>query len=164
MGVLSDYFRAADAASVVRVLKETDGGSPLYAEPPAFDGVEAKGVDPAVVLAQLIAAVQQTEWRVDLVEETTVWPTSPAPGPDGPGAEDDPWVTGPWVSELGPRTRDTLAAVRDFDVPAVVGRWVRAEELRGARVEDVRPVAEELVLLAGRAREAGDRLYCWMSL
>ncbi|MEU6868365.1 hypothetical protein ABZ924_34900 [Streptomyces sp. NPDC046876] len=164
MGVLSDYFRAADAASVVQALEQADGGSPLFTEPPAFDGVEAKHVDPTVVLAQLIAAVRQVEWRVDLVEETTVWPTSPAPGPDGPADDDDPWVTGPWVSELQLPARDTLAGVRDCDIPAVVARWVRAEELQGARSEDMQPLAEELVLPARRARSAGERLYCWTSL
>lgn len=91
MGVLTDYFRAADSASVVRVLEQTDGGSPLFAEPAVFDGVEAKGVDLSVVLAQLIAAIRQVEWRADLVKETTVWPSSPAPvGPISPADEDDP--------------------------------------------------------------------------
>ncbi|SCF56936.1 hypothetical protein [Streptomyces sp. Ncost-T10-10d] len=165
MGVLTDYFRAADSASVVRVLEQTDGGSPLFAEPAVFDGVEAKGVDPSVVLAQLIAAIHQIEWRADLLKETTVWPSSPAPvGPISPADEDDPWVTGPWVSELHPPARDTLAGVRDGEVPAIVARWVRAEELRGARVEDMQPLAEELILLARRAQDAGELLYCWMSL
>ncbi|MFJ9588741.1 hypothetical protein [Streptomyces acidicola] len=122
MGVLSDYFRAVDSASVVRVLEQTDGGAPLFTDPAVFDGVEAKGVDPSVVLAQLIAANHQVEWRVDLVKETTVWPASPAPGPNGPAAEDDPWVTGPWVSELHPPAWDTLVGVRDGEVPAIVAR------------------------------------------
>lgn len=95
MGVLSDYFRAADAASVVQALEQADGGSPLFTKPPVFDGVEAEGVG------------------------------------------------------RGSRT------------PA---RWMRAEELQGARCEDVQPLAEELVLLARRARSADERLYCWMSL
>lgn len=164
MGALTDYFRAVDAASVVEALERADGGSPLAAGPPVFDGVETKHVDPAIVLAMLIAAIRQVQWRVDLVKETTVWPTSPAPGPDGSEDEDDPWVTGPWVSELDPQVRDTLAAVRDSEVPAIVARWVRAEELHGARVEDMQPVAEELILLAGRALEAGEQLYCWMCL
>lgn len=38
-------------------------------------------------------------------------------------------MTGPWVSELHPPARDTLAGVRDTEVPAIVARWVRAEEL-----------------------------------
>ncbi|MFF4010582.1 hypothetical protein [Streptomyces sp. NPDC001717] len=121
-------------------------------------------MDPTVVLAMLIAAIRQVQWRVDLVEEVTVWPASPVPCPDGPEDEDDPWVTGPWVSELNPLVRDTLAAVRDSEVPTIVARWVQAEELHGARVEDMQPVAEEIILLARRALEAGEQLYCWMSL
>ncbi|MFB7666418.1 hypothetical protein ACFC1R_21110 [Kitasatospora sp. NPDC056138] len=164
MGVLTDYFRAVDAASVVRALEQTDGGSPLGAAPPVFDGVEAKRVDPAVVLAMLVAAIRQVRWRVDLVEERTVWPVSPPPGPDGPEDEDNPWVTGPWVSELHSLVRDTLATVRDFEVPAAVARWVQTEELHGADAEDMQPVAEEIIRLARRAREAGEQLYCWMCL
>ncbi|TQE34825.1 hypothetical protein Sipo8835_14180 [Streptomyces ipomoeae] len=164
MGVLTDYFRAPNAAAVVQSLEETDGGSPLHAEPPVFDGVDAKRVDPVVVLGQLVAAIRRTEWRVDLAEQTTVWPTSPEPGPDGPESEDDPWATGPWVSELHPLVRDTLAGVRDSEVPAVVTRWVQAEELQGASLEETQPLAEELFLLSRRAHEAGERLYCWMSL
>ncbi|MCC0100515.1 hypothetical protein K7B10_38260 [Streptomyces flavotricini] len=164
MGALTDYFRAVDAASVVETLGRADGGSPLGAGPPVFDGVETKHVDPTVVLAMLIAAIRQVQWRVDLVEQVTVWPTSPVPGPDGPEDEDDPWVTGPWVSELDPLVRDTLAAVHDSEVPTIVARWVQAEELHGARAEDMQPVAAEIVLLARRALGADERLYCWMCL
>ncbi|WP_327135982.1 hypothetical protein OG311_38555 (plasmid) [Streptomyces sp. NBC_01343] len=79
-------------------------------------------------------------------------------------ASDDPWVTGPWVSELDPLVRDTLAAVRASEVPTIVARWVQAEELHGARAEDMQPVAEEIVLLARRALDADERLYCRMCL
>lgn len=165
MGVLYDYFRAADAASVMRALERTDGNSPVVGDEPAvFDGVEAKGVDPAVVLGKLVAAINRVPWRVDLVQDTTVWPTGPAPDPNSDHDEDDPWMTGPWVSELDPGTRDALAGVRDADVSAVVVEWARADELRGASVEDLRPLVEELVELARRAIERGERLYCWMCL
>ncbi|WEH41747.1 hypothetical protein [Streptomyces sp. AM 2-1-1] len=164
MGALTDYFRAVDAASVVEELKRADGGSPLSAGPPVVDGVETKHVDPTVVLAMLIAAIRQVRWRVDLVEVVILWPTSPVPGPDGIEDENDPWVTGPWVSELSPPVRDTLAAVRDSEVPTIVARWVQAEELHGARVQDMQPVAEELIRLARRALEADEQLYCWMCL
>ncbi|MDR3079704.1 MAG: hypothetical protein LBV60_02025 [Streptomyces sp.] len=164
MGVLTDYFRAGDAASVVQALERTGGGPLVGAQQPAFDGVEAKGVDPVVILGMLIAAVNQVPWNVDLVGETTVWPTTQAPGPDGPQDENDPWATGPWVSELGAVVRDTLAGVPDADVSAVVARWVQAEELRPASVEDMKPLAEELVRLARRAQEADEQLYCWICL
>jgi hypothetical protein len=131
-------------------------------EPPVFDGLDAKGVDPRVVLGRLIAAIDQVPWAVDLVGETVVWPTSPAPGPGGPDDLDDPWVMGPWVTELDPGVRDALAGLDDAEVPPVAARWVQAEELRGARAEDMRPMVEELVGLARRAREADEQLYCWI--
>ncbi|MGF1427906.1 hypothetical protein [Kitasatospora sp. LaBMicrA B282] len=161
MGVLVDYFRAADAAAVVRALEASAGGSPLTETPRAFDGVEAKNLEPVVILGQLIAAIRQIHWRVDLVQETSVWPTSPKPGPDGLEDEDDPWATGPWAAELHPLVRDTLAAVRDVDLPAVVARWAQAAELRGAGAAELLPVATELVALARRAREADEQLYWW---
>jgi hypothetical protein len=163
MGVLTDYFRAADAESVVQAMERTDGGPLVGVRDPAFDGVEAKGVDPAVVLGKLIAAIKQVPWSVHLCEETTVWPVSEPPGPEGP-EDDDPWADGPWVSELDDAVRDVLAGVRDADVPKLVAEWVRAEELYGARADVIEPLAEELIQLARRARDAGERLYCWICL
>lgn len=164
MGVLTDYFRAADTALVVQALERTDGGPLVGGVDPAFDGVDAKGVDSAVVLGQLIAAIRQVPWGVDLVKETVVWPITPAPGPQGPEDEDDPWATGPWVTALDNTVRDALAGTDDQDVVRVVAEWARAEELAGASVEDLRPLAEELIRLARRAHDHGEQLYCWVCL
>ncbi|MEV7600412.1 hypothetical protein AB0O91_23860 [Kitasatospora sp. NPDC089797] len=169
MGVLTDYFRAPDAAAVVRVLELADGSCPVSAA--GFDGVGAKRIDPGVVLGQLVAAIRAEPWRVDLVAETPVWPTTPPPGPDGPdgpagGAvgEEDPWATGPWVTELDDATRDALADAADDRIPEAVRRWAEAEEWGGADPADLLPSAEQLVALARRARAAGERLYCWICL
>ncbi|ONI79716.1 hypothetical protein ALI144C_23445 [Actinosynnema sp. ALI-1.44] len=159
MGVLTDYFRAPDGASVVRELDRADAMSPVG----PFPGVETKGVDPDVVLGMLIAAIRQVPWEVNLVGSAVVWPTTP-PGPQGPEDEDDPWATGPWVMELDDAVRDTLAAVPDADVPAVVTEWVRAEELHGTTAEDIRPFADDLIQLARQARDSGERVYCWTCL
>ncbi len=164
MGVLTDYFRAADAASVVRVLQGVDDRPLVGGGSPHFDGVEAKRLDPVLVLGELIAAIRQVPWEAGLVDESPVWPTTPEPGPSGPQAEDDPWATGPWVVELAASVRDTLAEVSDADVPTVVARWVQTEELRPAGVEDMQPLAEELIQLARRARSVGEKLYCWICL
>lgn len=163
MGVLTDYFRAADVVSVVQALERTDGGPLVGGQHSTFDGVEAKGIDPGVVLGMLIAAIKQVPWSVDLVAEATVWPTTPPPGPEGPEAEDD-WATGPWVSELDAAVRDALAGVHDADVPKLVAEWIQAEELHGAHAEDIQPLAEQLIQLARRARDADEQIYCWMCL
>ena len=58
MGVLTDYFRAPGVAAVQEQMAQRDGG-PLISEDSessAFDGVELKGVDPAVTLGQSTAA------------------------------------------------------------------------------------------------------------
>ncbi|MEU4120165.1 hypothetical protein AB0F71_37395 [Kitasatospora sp. NPDC028055] len=162
MGVLTDYFRAPDAEAVVRALDAADGS--LAAVRADFDVVEAKRIDPGVVLAQLVAAIRAEPWRVDLVEDTPIWPTTPRPGPDGPRGEDDPWATGPWAFELDDATRDTLAELPDERIPEAVRQWAEAEEWGGVDPADLAPLAGELIALARRARAAGERLYCWICL
>ncbi|GLW64349.1 hypothetical protein Arub01_25930 [Actinomadura rubrobrunea] len=157
MGVLVDYFRATDSETVVRALERTDGHSPVGGEHSIFDGVETKNVDPPIALGTLIAAIRRVPWHGDLVHETPVWPTSP--GPDGPQFDDD-WP-GPWVLHLDVGVRDTLAGVRDADIPRLAAEWAQAEELDQANPEDLRPLIEELVQLARNARDAGEQLYCW---
>lgn len=164
MGVLTDYFRAADAASVVRELERRDGGPLLGAGDPAFDGVEAKWMDPHVVLGGLVAAIRRVPWSVGLVGAVTVWPTTPPPGADGPADDDDPWVTGPWVSELSVEVRDTLAVVEDAEPSDVADGWMRAEELADFDAAHVPPLVGALVRLSRRARAADERLYCWTCL
>ncbi|GAA2748642.1 hypothetical protein [Kitasatospora cinereorecta] len=164
MGVLTDWFRAADAESVVAALIRSEGGSPLGGPGAGFAGVEAKHVDPTVLLGQLVAAVRRIPWQLDLVATRTVWPTGPAPGPDGPAEEDDPWLTGPWVEETDGAVRDVLADVPDHEIAAVAARWARAEEWHGATGEELRPLVEDLVRLARQARAEGERLYCWICL
>ncbi|MFF2350757.1 hypothetical protein ACFVVL_13325 [Kitasatospora sp. NPDC058115] len=163
MGVLTDYFRAADDAAVLAALHDAEGGPPVGGPGAVFDGVEAKGVDPDVVLGQLIAVVRRVEWAVDLVGGTPVWPTTPPPGREGPADEDDPWATGPWVMRLGRPVRDTLAELPEAGLAEVAARWAAAaEELPGADGEGLRPLVQELSGLARRARAAGEDLYCWL--
>ncbi|MFD7449040.1 hypothetical protein [Kitasatospora sp. NPDC059827] len=162
MGVLTDYFRAPDAETVVRALAAADGS--MAAVRADFDVLEAKRIDPGVLLGKLVAAVRAEPWRVDLVEDTPVWPATPQPGPDGPWDEDDPWSTGPWAFELGDAARDALAEVPDDRIPEAVRQWAEAEEWGGADRTDLLPLAGELIALARRARAAGERLYCWVCL
>ncbi|MFE7560462.1 hypothetical protein [Kitasatospora sp. NPDC057500] len=165
MGVLTDYFRAADDRAVLAALDDAEGGPLVGGARAAFDGVETKGVDPVVVLGQLIAVARRVEWGVGLVGETPVWPTTPPPGREGPADEDDPWATGPWVMRLDRPARDTLADLPAEEVPDVSARWAAAaEELPDADGDDLRPLIEQLSGLARRAREAGEDLYCWTCL
>lgn len=146
---LFDYFRAPDADAVRRVLDADDGSTPVGT---AFDGVEAKGVDPTVVLGRMIAAIRQVPWSSDLVDDRLVWPA---------GGEEDADFDGPWVTELDTSVRDALAQADDL--PRVAQEWARIEE-HDIDVAHAQEFIESMVGLARRAREAGELMFCWTSL
>ena len=91
--------------------------------------------------------------------------TAPKGGDWAGLADDSPWVTGPWVTELGEGTRHALASLDPASIPAVAAEWAAAEEFEG---ELAPPAAEQIIGelqgLARRAEEAGERLYCWSCL
>ncbi len=166
MGVLSDYFRARDAKSAARAM-ELPGGPLLPV--PAFDGVECKGIDPCVVLGQLVAFIRGVPWDAGLVRSVLVWPPpeiKPATKEQyNTLPEGSPWKEGPWLEELDREVCDTLAAVDDARLPALAAQWVRIEEFHNTKSTDfLLSLIRDLVGLARRARDAGDRLYCWTSL
>jgi hypothetical protein len=166
MSVIHDYFRAANAREAARVMDRLVG--PL-GPAPAFDGVETKGIDPFVMLGQLVAYIRQVPWEVDLVSATIVWPsheTKPASEEAYNSLpESSPWKTGPWLEELSPRVRDTLAAVEDARFSELAAKWAGIEEFDGhADESDLLVLIKDLVGLARRARDAGDQVYCWSSL
>ena len=134
-------------------MDEDDAMSPV---PSAFDGIELKTIDPGVLLGQLIAAATGSGWSPRLVGEKLIWPE------DG---EQDMEHEGPWVTVLDDGCRDALAAIPAGGVPGLAEQWATAEEFHGhGDPEFLREVIAEFAVLAGRAREKGESLYCWMSL
>jgi len=169
VGVLFDYFRAPDREAALRLLDQGDG---VPCGPATFgasvDALDAKGIDPDVILGKLVGLILAVPWSVDLVETVGVWP------PEGrPRSleemdrlpEESSWNTGPWVEELGNRIRDAFAEVDDYALPSVADEWARIEEF-GGRTDAAFALdfIEKFVALARRARQANDRLYCWMCL
>ena len=157
VGVLYDYFRIRDDKAAVALMEETDGGPVVqHGDEPVVDAVDAKGIDPGVLLGQLVALAAQVEWTPKLVNDELVWPA---------GARDDMEYQGPWLTRLGDPARDTLAGVADESMGDLAAAWAQAEEFySGTEAEELQPVVADLVGLARRAREAGDHLYCWMCL
>lgn len=153
MGVLYDYFRAADDAAAKRLMDELDGGPVVRGDMVVdVDAVDLKGIDPAVILAQLVAFIRQTEWAVDTVEDQLLWS----------GDEQ-----GPWLSSIDDAARDTLASISDDQFLSLSQRWSRIEELwlgEDVAGDEMVPVIEEIAGLARRARDAGEHLYCWSCL
>ena len=72
---------------------------------------------------------------------------------------------GPWIVQLSEELRDALADAQASRLPVVVERWVRTEEFWDqATATEVLPFLDEVTALAGRARQASERLYCWICL
>ncbi|GAA4470610.1 hypothetical protein [Phytohabitans houttuyneae] len=155
MGVLCDYFRAADDTAVAKLMEATDGGPVIvHGDASAADGVDAKGIEPNVTLGKLVALILDVEWDTDISGGDLVWP------PGDPGA-------GPWVQAIHTSARDALAGVDDARLPELAERWAAIEELAiddPEGIDILRDGMTRLVALARRARAAGDQLYCWISL
>jgi hypothetical protein len=166
VGVLTDYFRAPDAQTALRALDPSDGSLAPY---PTFDRVEAKGIDPNVVLGQLVAFTRRVPWEPNIVGDVPVWPpreTRPTNEAEYNALpEDSRWKTGPWLTELGVPARDTLATVDDARLPDLAAQWAQIEEFGGfAETGELLEIMTDLVALARRARDAGEQLYCWTCL
>jgi hypothetical protein len=70
-----------------------------------------------------------------------------------------------WLEELNLQVRDALATAGDARLPALAAEWAQIEEFHSwLNVDDALSLIEDLVGLARRARNAGDKLYCWSSL
>jgi hypothetical protein len=153
MGVLTDYFRAPGVAEVRRHMDENDACSPV---PATFDGVELKGMDPAVMLGKLVGFATGREWSTDLVDDRLIWPE---------GGEQDLAHEGPWVTVLGDRARDVLAGIPAALAPELAERWAGIEEFDGTGdPEFLRTVVTDLIALSARAREQRESLFCWICL
>jgi hypothetical protein len=155
VGVLYDYFRAPDDAAVEALMAATGGGPVMVhgGDGPVADVVDAKGIDPTVILGQLVAMVRGVEWSPHVVDDELVWPEG-----------DDEESEGPWVVVLDDLARDTLADIADGRLPELADRWSGIEELAGSQREELLRSLTDLVNLARRARAASEHLYCWMSL
>ncbi|MCO5974372.1 hypothetical protein [Actinoallomurus soli] len=170
MGVLFDYFRAPDREAALRLLDEGDGVPTGPATIGAgVDALDAKGIDPHVILGRLLGLILAVPWSVGLVETVCVWPpeeTKPRSREEMERLpEESPWNTGPWVEEIDDRLRDAFAGVDDYALPSIADQWARIEEFDGHMDASLAlDIIEGFVALARRARQANDRLYCWTCL
>jgi hypothetical protein len=156
MGVLCDYFRAADDEAARKLMAATGGGPVVTDGPPLADAVEAKGIDPAVILGKLVGLALGVPWSTDLTRAHLVWPEN---------AEDDPEYAGPWVTGVNDQTRDALAGIGEDRAPELAECWGQIEEFsRYADLSALQPLVRDFAGLASRARTAGESLYCWICL
>jgi hypothetical protein len=167
MGLLTDYFREPDRSAVMAAMGE-DLFSPVGGVD-GFDGVQLKGVDPAVLFGRLIAAILNADYAADVYNRTLLYPPPDTEPADREAYRrlppNSPWLTGPWVTELSPMARDALASLDASRVHDVAAVWATSEEFFGdADLEWAVSAVAELRSLAQRAVDNGELLYNWMSL
>jgi hypothetical protein len=147
VGVLFDYFRAPNASTAAAVLERFAG--PRDPGAPPMDAVFGKGFEPAVTMVRLHSLLTGIPYdELPTVELVAM------EGEDGP-----------WIEQLSEELGDALADARPSRLPAVAEQWVRTEEFWDQPpAAEVLPFLGEITALARRARQAGERLYCWICL
>lgn len=109
MGVLTEYFVATPAEAAACTVVGPAAGIGLV--------VRLKGVEPAVLLGQLWAAINRTNYSMEY--DTT----------DELIAGDD---DGPWTVAIKPAFITALASVTDEAAPGLAAIWSAAEEWWGS--------------------------------
>ena len=158
MGVYFDYFRAEDDDQA-RATHATAGG-PLAESTTsaAFDGVSTKGVFPDPHLEELAARASGVPYARGPRTSTRLWPPADTPPPVD---DTSMWFTDPGVERLENRLRDLLAGIDQQDAAGLGASW--AADI-SYPPDQAAAVVAALAALAGRARDAGQALYCWSSL
>lgn len=160
MGVLYDYFHATNHTTAVNQAIGPDGdwlrGTPL--EETGADWIDAKGFDPNVVVAQLVAYAEGVSFTDQQDKPELIWPASPHPQSEP--APDSPWDTGLMLEQLPDRWRDILATLPEDAVPMVAAQWYEIEEVDFADYLHTEDAVATFTALASRAQMAGAHLYC----
>ncbi|MFB7503027.1 hypothetical protein [Streptomyces broussonetiae] len=165
MGVLFDYFAAADRPTALDWAIGPGGdwlaeGQSL--DEAGADWIDMKGIDPHVVLGQLVAFAEGRPYDVHGTGPELLWPDArewPPERPAAPGAE-SPWDSGLHLTELPDAWRDRLAAIEEEHVPMLALQWYDIEEVDFTDFPDCEATIRSFAGLASRARGAGTHLYC----
>ncbi|MGC2998786.1 hypothetical protein ACPF8X_10525 [Streptomyces sp. G35A] len=165
MGILHDYFRAPGASAAIEIAVGPGGGidqhSGTLLDDHGIDWFDAKGLDPYIVLGQLIAFVKDIPFAPGTTTPALVWPDERL-WPQGevrPG-ETSPWESGLFLQQLPDEWIATLADIQDEQLPLLVHQWGGIPEANFADVHDVQAAIVEFRALARRARDHGHGVYC----
>jgi hypothetical protein len=153
MGVLFDYFSAPSDEVAATAISRAGGPSESSEDTPRlppFDTLQSTGIEPAVMLGKLEALLTGRDYKEIF---------------DGPRAhkalaiEDDGEKV---VETLTDELQAALAGADNERLAAVVVPWSEIDELKGAAPEGLACWLGEFAELARRARNRGERLYCWV--
>jgi len=143
MGVLCDYFSAKDDTLAGAVIDRVGG--------PGSDAVSAKGIDPAVMMGTLESLTTGAPY-----EQVANDPRSGHAVAERDGGER-------LVVALTDSLHAALVAADAKQLHAVAKPWCDTEEFWGqGEPAAVATFLVDLAALARRAKERGERLYCWV--
>ncbi|MFI8434718.1 hypothetical protein ACIGJO_13365 [Streptomyces sp. NPDC079020] len=147
--VMCDYFSASDDDAAVSVLDEPGGP-----DPSVFDVVSLKGLDPVVVMPRLESILTGCTY-----DEAAGHPRSGK-------LLSSPEAESAFIMSVSDTLQEALASATHDSLREAAGPWAGTDELlaSGIASETAAHVAVQLAELAGRARPAGHRLYCWWAL
>ncbi|MEO3795817.1 hypothetical protein ABGB14_36895 [Nonomuraea sp. B10E15] len=168
MGVVYDYYRAADRQAAAEKPDSPRAVEKPMAGVPSFDAVDAKGIDPIVILGKFIALARETPYSLGLVQTITVYPPpegAPATVEEWEALPDDsPYKEGAGIEELSVDVRDTLAGISDSRLGQLAEGWAQIEEFADFPPDEgfLLEVLTELRGLAQRAQKEDQMIYCWI--
>ncbi|HEU5025757.1 MAG TPA: hypothetical protein VFV01_12625 [Spirillospora sp.] len=154
MRLICDYFRAPDRTTALFLhMPEYWTDVPL----PDAEAVRLKSIDPQVMLGRLISLLLSRATFEDVM--FSGYPEHEIPGPELLTPEDDD----PIIVELDVLVRDTLAKATQAEMDEAAPLWAQTEEFVLGGFYDlpqIRKSVADLAGLAGRARAAGQMMYC----
>jgi len=123
-----------------------------------------RGIEPIVILGQLIADISGIEFEKLKVEETNIYPSGPEPSVEDwledRLPEDSPWHQGIYCNQLTNVVRDSLAGLSESSVKDFALQWSKIEEWFGAGdIDSLEQTVEDLSALAKRAQMTQKNLY-----
>jgi len=165
MSVLYDYFRAPDSRSAIDWAIGPGGDWRQYSgtglDDHGADWIDAKNLDPSVVLGQLIAFAQGVLFQALSATPVLIWPDKQSwpPGEQRLGQQ-SPWDEGLFLEQLPDEWITLLADIDDEQLPRLAQQWMSIEEISFADPDDAKDSIETFCALARRTRDHGHNLYC----
>jgi hypothetical protein len=140
MGVICDYFAASSDGAAAAVIQDGPTGT--------FGVVDAKGVDPEVLMGQLQSLLTGVAYDIESSTSELV-----------ELREDGALV----VVRMSESWQSALAMANHPAIVAAAGPWSECEEFwGGADPEELEYLVVDLVALAREAAGRGERVYCWI--
>lgn len=165
MSVIYIYFTTHSPDQAFQIATEK---KPLIYKNETIDRSIQTGIEPVVILGQLIAKIKGTEFEKVEVEAKNIYPSGTKPSVEdwieGRVPGDSAWHEGTFCTQLTNDMRDALAEVSECSVERLALQWSVIEEWYGAvDIGALEKSIRDLSALSKRAQDAHNNLYVYYS-